>query len=311
MKKELDELFQEFLYESEFVKGVRKETLHGYLKTFMLFKKLLPHISTDTLNESNVIEFFKLLQKRNRVVGKGIIKNGVKKSTIATYWSKLNCFFEWLHKHGHIASNPLRNIPYPTPSYDDRKFLDKRDVEKILTAIHVHHNNTPLIFKRNIVIFYLLLFCGLRREELLGLQLRDIDFEKRQITVRADTSKSGKSRIMPLHSTLTLHLKDFIAARKNYTTPYLIVSSNRDDKLSIDGLLHLVQKLRTLSGVRFHLHQFRHTFAVNFLKESNNIAKLKQLLGHKSIVMTLAYLRCMPVEQFREDIESLSIDRLI
>jgi site-specific recombinase XerD len=81
--------------------------------------------------------------------------------------------------------------------------------------------------------------------------------------------------------------------------------------LSFDGLKHLVTVLRKWSGVRFHVHQFRHTFAVNFLKSSNNIAKLKQLLGHKDISMTIQYLRCLPPTEMRGDINGMSIDEFI
>jgi site-specific recombinase XerD len=118
-------------------------------------------------------------------------------------------------------------------------------------------------------------------------------------------------RQLPLHSTVLLYLKDYLKERKNYITQYLIVSSSRDDKLSYDGLQHLINKLRLYSGVKFHLHQFRHTFAVNFLKSSNNLATLRQLLGHKDIKMTMVYLRCLPVDEMRNDVENMDIDRFI
>ena len=85
----------------------------------------------------------------------------------------------------------------------------------------------------------------------------------------------------------------------------------RDDRSSYDGLKHLVSTVICRSGIRFHLHQFRHTFAVNFLKSSNNIAKLKQLMGHKDIRMTMVYLRCLPTNEMRGDIENMSIDSLM
>jgi integrase/recombinase XerD len=145
----------------------------------------------------------------------------------------------------------------------------------------------------------------------MSLQIRDIDFERKILTVRAETSKSKTTRQIPLHSTTIMYLKDYLVARKHYTTPYLIVSSSQDEKLTNDGLKHVIQVLRNSSGVSFHVHQLRHTFAVNFLKSSNNIAKLKQLLGHKNISMTMIYLRCLPVDELRGDIETMSIDSFI
>lgn len=311
MRKSIFQLFDEFIYEAEFVKKVRTETIRGYKNTFSLFMNLLPQTSIETLSNHTVTEFFKILEQRKRLVGKGTVKTGIKKSTVATYWSKLNAFFSWLEAKKHINNNPFSELAYPTPSYEDRKFLKKEEVEKIITAIHTHHDNNLLILKRNLVVFYILLFCGLRREELLMLQVRDIDFERKLLTIRADTSKSGKIRQVPLHSSIIMYLKDYLQARKSYTTPFLIVSSKLDARLTLDGLVHLTNRIKNHSGVPFHLHQFRHTFAVNFLNSSNNVVKLKQLMGHKNISMTLIYLRCLPVDHLRGDVENMSIDKLI
>jgi integrase/recombinase XerD len=59
------------------------------------------------------------------------------------------------------------------------------------------------------------------------------------------------------------------------------------------------------------VHQFRHTFAVNFLNQGGDIAKLKQLLGHRDIRMTSAYLRCLPTSAMRTNVESISLDTLL
>jgi len=214
MKKNLQQLFEEFMYECEFVRKVRPATLRAYRYTLALFLKIVPTASLQLLDTTLVIEFFKILQERKRIVGKGSTKSGIKKSTAATYWSKLNTFFDWLVKHEHIENNPFEKMAYPTPSYEEKKFLKKQEIEKIITAIHCHHDNNVLLLKRNIVLFYLFIFCGLRREEVLRLQIRDIDFERRVLTIRGDTSKSGMTRQVPLHSTTIMYLKDYLQARK-------------------------------------------------------------------------------------------------
>jgi integrase len=272
--------------------------------------KIQPEASLDSLAPSMVIQFFKILDQRKRLVGRGVIKTGIRKSTVATYWSKLNSFFEWLKIKGYIQNNPFNELPYPTPVYEDKKFLKKEEIEKILTAI-LTKSDSILLLKRNLVIFHILLFCGLRREELILLQVRDIDFDRKMLTVRAETSKVKRTRYIPLHSQLIMYLKDYLQERRKYTTSLLLVSATKDKELCIGGLKHLVKKLIVNSGVHFHLHQFRHTFAVNFLMTSNNIAKLKQLLGHTDINMTIQYLRCLPTTEIRGDIENMSIDNLI
>lgn len=304
-------LFQQYIWECEFSQKLRPETLRGYSEVFTLFLKILPDVQLNDLNTYTITNFFKILNERKRIVGKGKIRVGIRKSTVATYWSKLNSFFNWLEKHEHIERNPFSQMIYPKVTYEDKKFLKKEEVERIFAAIYLHHNNNLLILKRNLALFTILLFCGLRREELLLLHIRDIDLERKTITITAETSKSGISRSLPLSSKVIVALKDYLKERRHLTCPYLFVSSIGDRHFTYDGLKHLVSKLNTESKVKFHLHQFRHTFAINFLKQSSNLFSLKQLMGHRDIRMTAVYLRCLPVDEMRSDIEKMSIDRLI
>lgn len=311
MRKNIQQLFDEFIYECEFVRKIRPETLRGYKQAYKTFVKLIPDVSLNQISTSTITTFFKILQERKRVVGRGEIKTGIKKSTIASYWSRLNGFLNWLVLRKYLNQNPFKGLKYPSPTYEDKKFLKREEIEKILTAIHINHNENILLLKRNLVLFHLLLFCGLRKEEVMLLQIRDIDFERKIVTVRGETSKSGKTRQLPLHSSTLMYLKDYLKERKTYTTPYVIVSNMRDDRLTYDGLKHLINKIRIASGVSFHLHQFRHTFAVNFLRTTKDIFKLKTILGHTDIRVTTLYLRCLPPEELRGDIETLNIDNFI
>lgn len=293
MKKSIQHALDEYMYDCEFVQKLQPETLRGHRQVFATLIKLQPDISLDTLSSHQLIEFFKILQERKRIVGKGKVVTTVKKSTVATYWSKFNTFFEWLKRKNYIEQNPLDLLTRPTPLYEDRQYLRKEEIERLLTSILLHSANNFLL-KRNLTTFYLFLLCGLRREELMQLQVRDIDLDKKMLTVRAETSKVKRTRYIPIHSQLAMSLADYLAARKQYTCQHLIVSSTADSRLTNDGLKHFISTISQASGVQFHVHQFRHTFAVNFLKTSNNIAKLQQLLGHKQVAMTLLYVRCLP-----------------
>jgi len=309
--KNIDHLFQEYVWECEFSRKLRPETIKGYNDIYSTFRKLKPDADLKNISPSAITDFFRILNERERIVGRGRVKIGVKKSTIATYWSKLNNFFVWLEARKAIADNPFRHMKFPAPVYLDRQFLKKDEVEKIFTAIYSHHNDSLLILKRNLLMFTMLLFCGLRREELLLLQVRDFDIERRLVTIRAETSKSGISRRIPLASSVIIALKDYLIQRREYTTQFLFVSSIRDRQFSYAGAKHLVDSLSAKSGVKFHMHQFRHTFATNFLKQSNNIYKLKELMGHRDIRMTAVYLRGLPTAELRGDVEKMSFDALI
>lgn len=312
MKKDLQQLHREFLKECEFSMKLSSETLRGYRDSFKLLIKLMPHIDSASLVPDMITEFFRRLEKRGRRIGRDTIKRGIKKSTLATYRSKLNKFFEWLRIKGHLEENPFKRIPYPSVRYEDKKFLRRDQIEKIFAALALA-SPRPIVRKRNMAMFAVLLNCGLRRNELVNLHVYDIDLIRKLLIVRAETSKSRRERVIPLNSTVIPLIKDYFDERQRmkYTTQYVFVSSTRDDKLSKDGLKHLVDSLKVRSGVNFHLHQFRHSFAVNILSAGCDVAKLKQLMGHTDIRMTMVYLRCLPTKAMRADVEKLTFENLL
>lgn len=311
---DLGQLHREFINQQRYLGRLSEITLRGYEQSFALLIEVMPGLTAPDISPKTLTEFFRRLETRQRIVGRGIQKVGIKKSTVATYRSKLNRFFHWLEKKGLIKQNPFSLIQYPDVQYEDRKFLERKDIQKIFTSLALGLvQKNAFIQKRNLAIFATLLYTGIRRGELLGLQVTDLDLQRRELTVRAETSKSRLRRTVPISSELLKLLRDYLAerARRRLTTPHLFASSARDDKLSADGLKHLIESIQQASGVKFHIHQFRHTFAVNVLNNGSDIAKLKQLLGHRDIRMTATYLRCLPTSAMRGDVEALTLDNLV
>ena len=306
--KNLQELFNEYISECKYSAGLSTETIRGYKNVFDLFLRIMPEVFTlELLTTEMLNEFFKRIDTRQRIVGKGIIKTGVKKSTIKTQYSKLNVFFNWLCKRGHIKENPLENIKPPQVRYDDFRRLEDEDVRKIYTAIILHSSNS-LIQRRDTAMISLLVLCGLRKGEFISLQVTDIDMDRREITIRGTTSKSKITRKLKLHPTLILHLKDYFRERntKELKTENLIVSNRGDRGLSREGLKHWVNGLIKKSGVKFHLHRFRHTFACKLVEANVHIVNIQKMMGHTDIKMTMKYLRSIKTEDMEVDIGKIS-----
>lgn len=312
-KTNLQELFAEYISECQYSMGLRPETIRGYKAVFHCFSERMPHVnSTGLLTPETMNEFFKCIQVRKRIVGRNTEKVGVKASTIRTYWSKLNSFFEWLRLRGYIEANPIADIKTAEPVYDDKRALEKNDILKILSAVTLHSPNSIMI-RRDMLMVSLLVFAGLRRGELHPLEVRDVDMVKRVLTVRGETSKSKRNRQIPLSPTLMLHLQEYITERnkQGYKTQFLLVSSNEDRGLSVHGLKHWVKRLSKLSGVKFHLHQFRHSFACALATQNSSAVKIQKLMGHTDLRMTERYLRSLGVEDLRDDVNMLCIDNFV
>jgi integrase/recombinase XerD len=268
----------------------------------------MPHvIYPNDVSDSLLCEFFQKLHTRKRKVGRNIEKVGVKNSTICAYWTKLNSFFEWLTSHKYIEQNPLITRP-PEAIYNDNRALTHAEVEKILSAVNIYSRNL-LIKKRDTLIVHILFYCGLRKNELVSLKTTDIDIEKRILTVRGETSKSKRTRQIPINHHLQLSIQDYFFERRrlNFKSEFLLVSNNQDKRLTAHGLKYWVKKLNILSGVSFHLHKFRHTFACNLGKCNASSFKIQKLMGHTDLRMTERYLRSMNVDDLREEINQLCI----
>lgn len=309
MEKGLQKIFEQYIQECRSIRRLRPETIRGYRSVFLAFTNIMPEIlEVNDLTREALVEFFRRLNDRTRVYGKGLVKTGVKDSTVRTYWSKLYSFFEWIN-NVHGISNPFAGmVKPPTPIYDDVRALNKDELDKIIAAV-VSHNTNALILKRDVFMINLFCLCGLRFGEFISLQLKDVDIDKQLLTVRAETSKSKKERRLKINKKLMFHLKEYMEERnkRKYKTPYLIVSSIQDKGLSREGLRHWVKRYIELSGVKFHVHRFRHTFAT--MLEENNVcaSKIQKLMGHQDIKMTMVYLRSTKAEDFGDELEKLSI----
>ncbi len=304
-------LFESYLSEAQYSKNLSPRTIKGYREVFTIFQKLLPDIKeTDDLHPSLMNEFYKRLSTRKRIVGRDTVKVGVKPSTIRTYYNKLIAFFRWLENNNYIENRNLTKhiIKPPQPTYEDEKSLSNSEVSKIIASISLHNMDDPFMYKRDMLIVSLLLYTGIRKGELLALRVQDVDFENKTLFIDGHTSKSKKSRFIPLHFTLISHLKVYLKERKSKKlyTDALIVSSQQDKALSEYGLKYWVKKYSKLSGIKFHIHRFRHTFACTLAKEKADIISIMRVLGHSSTQMTERYLRSITTENSRNFIEKMS-----
>jgi integrase/recombinase XerD len=310
---EIRSLSEQFMSELRFARRLSSSTLRGYRQTIGLLFASMPALTVTQLTPQTMTEFFRRLDARPRWGREGPIR-GVRSSTVATYRSKLNRFSQWLVRTGALKVNPFDHMEYPRVEYEDRKYLEKRSIEKIFatTAVGVPWRDS-LLRRRNLAIIATLLYAGLRKGELLGLYAIDYSPNHLELRVRGETSKSKRQRVVPVNGALAIALEDYLDERRRcgLQCEKLFVSTRGDQPLTAEGLLHLVKQVRRLSGVAFHLHQFRHTFAVNFLNRGGDVAKLKQLLGHRDIRMTSAYLRCLPTDAMRGDVENITLDTLL
>lgn len=305
----LHEMFIKFKYYGERNSEV---TIKGHRDTFELFMKFNPKITLIDLTEATIINFLEFINTRERKIGKEYVVREYKNSSIVIMRNRLNVFFDWLLKRGYIKENPFERIPYPKVSYTDKRAYSQKEFEAICYAVNTTIQWANLLIKkRNIAIVMFLTLTGLRKEELLELQLSDIDLFRKFVMVRAETSKSKRSRIIPMNSSLVTYLEDYLEQRKTYLTLFFWVSGLLDVPFTEHGAKKFMEKLSKTTRINCHLHRFRHTFATNYYKQTHDIVGLQKLMGHTTLKMTLQYLRSLPDEHIVEQIKKITIDEFV
>lgn len=131
---------------------------------------------------------------------------------------------------------------------------------------------------------------GIRRAELSGLDIRDIDFKRRRLQIRE--GKGSKERLIPITDELASDLRHLIGNRR--TGPLFL--SLRGTSISVRSLNRIVREAGQLSGVKnpnpkykgnLTCHLFRHSFARIWKSRGGSIESLAKILGHSSTATTV------------------------
>ena len=287
-------------------------TIKSHRYYFDLLLKFNSKITLEDLTEKTIVNFLEFLNTRERKIGKQQVVKSYKLSSVALVRSRLNIFFNWLIERDYIKVNPFEKIPFPSVSYTDRRAYSPKEFEAICFAINTTINWANLLIKkRNIAIIMFLALTGVRKEELLGLQLSDIDLYRKLVSVRAETSKSKRTRMIPMNLSLVQYLEDYLNQRRNHFTLYFWVSGTLDQPFTEHGAKHLMDLITKVTKIKCHLHRFRHTFATNYYRQTRDLVGLQKLMGHTNFNMTLRYLRSLPDEHIVEQIRKLAVDEFV
>jgi len=220
-------------------------------------------------------------------------------------------FFSWLAAEQQIAYNPASALQPPKqPQRLPTNILTRSEAKRLIES-------TPADKPRDIrdrAILDVLYSTGIRRAELIGLTIYDLDFDN--ATLRIERGKGGATRIVPLtesaRSALKLYLEEARSVFARETTQTrLFVSSRSGGPLDDADIVRIVEKAARRAKIKKHItpHTLRHTCATHLLKGKADIRQIQKLLGHRRLSSTEVYthveisdlreviLRCHPREK--------------
>lgn len=229
-----------------------------------------------------------------------------KASTRARKVSSIRVFFNYLcNKAGLIEKNPAQNLE--TPKLDKRipKYLTLDDSKKLLEAVNDMDDRNK---ERDYAIITLFLNCGMRLSELVGINIKDINFNDQKLNV---IGKGNKERTIYLNSACMNAVNKYLAVRPHDNVKYdskdALFLSERRERISNRTVQYIVKQELKRAGLdtnKYSVHKLRHTAATLMYKYGNvDIRALQELLGHESIATTEIYTH-VDNSQIRNAVES-------
>ena len=185
---------------------------------------------------------------------------------------------------------------------------------KVLTAAEAQVILDACDHLRDRLLFALLLDCGVRIGEALGLRHEDMGIAERTVAVmprpndNRARAKAGISRVIPASAELMRLYADYLTREYgSLDSDYVFVSlwsRPYSRPWTYVAVYDLVLRLRERTGIGFEPHHYRHTYATWLLRRGAGMESVKQLLGHASVTTTVDTYGHLTVEDARQTLEA-------
>ena len=205
----------------------------------------------------------------------------LKPATLNRYRALLSLMYRLGMQNGKVASNPARLVRQRKEENGRIRFLSPDEEQELRKTIQKdclpHEAELDLALN-----------TGLRRSEQYGLTWDCVDFERRQLTV--PRSKNGETRHVPLNDSAIAALR--VAENQKNGNPYVFLNSDgarlHSPRFWFDAVV-VDAKLKD-----FTWHCLRHTFASRLVMAGVDLRTVQELMGHKTIQMTVRYSHLAP-----------------
>lgn len=300
------QILRDFLVYHETIKGQSPLTIQEYyldLRMFLRFMKLMrsdmpihtrledipiKDIDLDFIagiTTSDVYDFLSYLSS-DRVIlpDSPTPEYGISPASRARKLSALKSFFKYLTvRTKQLAENPVADLEYPKLRKSLPKYLTLEESSRLLQAVSGPNE------KRDYAILMLFLGCGIRRSELVGLNLTDV-YEDRIRVV----GKGNKERFVYFGVSCRKAIDSYLEERnKKILSDNRALFGSRDgNRISVSAVHRLVKKALLQAGLdatQFSAHKLRHTAATMMLSGGVDVKTVQEVLGHENLNTTQIY----------------------
>lgn len=298
------QVLREFLSYHETIKGQSKRTVSEYyldIRMFLRFVKLMRNelpvntpledvpikdVDLDfvrSISSTEVFDFLSFLAN-DRVPEGSHDDPGIGSAARARKLSAIKSFYNYLSvSTKQIKENPVKDIEFPKIRRSLPKYLTLEESTALLKAVSGPNQ------KRDFAILMLFLNCGIRRSELVGLNLTDVYDDRIRVV-----GKGNKERIIYMGASCRNAIDEYLVERNK-----IVLSDNRalfgsrdKNRISVTAVHRLVKKHLLEAGLdstQFSAHKLRHTAATLMLSNGVDLKTLQEVLGHENLNTTQIY----------------------
>ena len=283
--------------------GRSPNTLRNYRQELLRFLEFIGDKQIDEVSSREIENFFLYLKNDFMITHRGttpITPRKLTSKTISNCHGTLAVFWKWTNKEFGI-NNPFTLPPIrfhmkpilPLKGEEIERLLDNcKMVEKgfLNQKRYSAQRNTS---KRDKAIILTLLDSGVRVSEMCSANIKDLELEIGRLFV---TGKGNKSRFVYLGKICRRAIWGYLAERYPDHSPNvdepLFMDRYNLSRLTRQGVLELLKSIANRAKVEnVHPHRFRHTFAIEFLRNGGNVFELQQLLGHSDLETARRYVQ--------------------
>lgn len=308
MKRYTDcpQILRDFLTYHENIKGQSPRTISEYyldLRMFLRFIKLMRNDMPVRANIDDIdirdidIEFIQKISTSDIFDFLSYLANdrtanpdalspdyGIAPASRARKLSAIKSFYKYLTiRTKQLTENPVADLEYPKLRKSLPKYLTMEQSAALLQAVAGPNE------KRDYAILMIFLNCGIRRSELVGLNLTDV-YEDRLRVV----GKGNKERIVYFGASCRKAIDAYLSERnkKVLSDNRALFGSRDNNRISVTAVHRLVKKYLLAAGLdanNFSAHKLRHTAATMMLSGGVDVKTVQEVLGHENLNTTQIY----------------------
>ncbi len=269
---------RQFLLHLEAEKNSSPHTVTSYRSALGSFQTFRPGVTWKAASVDDFRAFLFHLMKKDTA-----------RSSIRLTFSALRSFYQYLVIRNHIITNIIKSIDMPKLEKQIPKFLTPNQVENLVKTPESHEKTQQAPewqAARDGAILELFYSTGMRRAELVALDVRDLDPISETVRVMG---KGSKERICPVGAPALESVSRYRQKAGVHAGPLFLNKSRQ--RISSRSVGLIVKKHLVAAGLPadFSPHKLRHSFATHMLDNGADLRSVQELLGHANLSTTQIY----------------------